>query len=227
MIVVAVGTLLLGNWQTRRAEEKIALQERLDRLSSVAVKEVPASIVNPDEWAQHRVIARGEFVPEGMVLVDNRLFRGAAGYHVVMPLRLAGSRMHILVNRGWVASGGRRNVLPNIPTPAGPVAIEGIASVPTDQPYELAKAGESNAVPGPIRQNLVIERVAAEQGRTLQPFVILQTGTAPDSLVREWPRPDARSDTNRAYALQWYAMSALAVIMWIVLNLKRADDQSR
>lgn len=227
MIVVAVGTLLLGNWQTRRAEEKIALQERLDRLSSVAVKEVPASIVNPAEWAQHRVVARGEFVPEGMVLVDNRLFRGAAGYHVVMPLRLAGSRMHILVNRGWVASGGRRNVLPNIPTPVGLVAIEGIASVPPDQPYELAKAGESNAVPGPIRQNLVIERVAAEQGRTLQPFVILQTGTAPDSLVREWPRPDARSDTNRAYALQWYAMSALAVIMWIVLNLKRADDQSR
>lgn len=227
MIVIAVGTLLLGNWQTRRAEEKIALQERLDRLSSGAVEEVPSSLVNPAEWAQHRVIARGEFVPGGMILVDNRLFRGAAGYHVVMPLRLAGSRMHVLVNRGWVASGGRRDELPNIPTPMGPVAIEGIASVPTDHPYELAKAGESNAASGPIRQNLVIERVAAEQGLALQPFVILQTGAAPDSLVREWPRPDARSDTNRAYALQWYAMSAVAVIMWIILNLKKADDKPR
>jgi surfeit locus 1 family protein len=227
MIIIAVGTLLLGNWQTRRAEERIAMQERLDRLATGVVQDVPEDPVSAPEWAQHRVIARGEFVSEGLILVDNRLYRGAAGYHVVMPLRLAGGRMHVLVNRGWVAAGARRDVLPPIPTPKGPVVIEGIASIPNDNPYELAKSRQANAESGPIRQNLVLDRVSEEQRLLLQPFVILQTGNAADAFVRDWPRPDARSDTNRAYALQWYAMSAVAVIMWVVLNLKKADDKSR
>ena len=226
MVVIAVGTFMLGNWQTRRAEEKVALQARLDQLSSGAIEEVPEKAVIPGEWAQHRVVARGEFVPEGLVLVDNRLYRGAAGYHVVMPLKLAGGRMHVLVNRGWVAAGARRDVLPSFSTPPGVVTIEGVASIPNDQPYELAKAGEANSEPGPIRQNLVIERVAAEQRLALQPIVILQTGNSTDAFIRDWPRPDARSDTHRAYALQWYAMSVVAVIMWLVFNIRKANGKS-
>jgi len=223
MLVIFVATLVLGNWQTRRAGEKLALQERLDRWATGPAATLPNTLVEAAQWAQRRVVVRGEFIPSGLVLVDNRLHKGVPGYHVVMPLRMEGGRTYVLVNRGWVAGGSRRNQLPSIQTPAGTLQIEGVVSVPAPHPYELARAGQADSQSGPVRQNLVIERIAADLHLTLQPLVIQQTSTATDGLVRDWPRPDARADTNRAYALQWYAMALMAVILWVAFNLKRTD----
>ena len=225
MLVIVVVTVLLGNWQTRRAEEKLGLQDRLDRLATGAVTVLPGTLTAMADWSQRRVVARGEFVASGMILIDNRLRNGIPGYHVVMPLRIEGSQVHVLVNRGWVAAGLRRDQLPTIATPSGSQMIEGSASVPASRPYELARVDEADAKAGPVRQNLVIERIAAEQRITLQPLVILQTSAAGDGLVRDWPRPDARADTNRAYALQWYVMALVALLLWITLNLKKANVQ--
>lgn len=223
MLVIVVATMSLGNWQTRRAGEKVALQERLDRWATGPAATLPVTPVEAAQWAQRRVTVRGEFIPSGLILIDNRLHKGAPGYHVVMPLRMEGGQMHVLVNRGWVAAGTRRDLLPDIPTLAGTLQIEGVVSVPAPRPYELSKAAEADSQSGPLRQNLVIGRIAADQRLALQPLVILQTSSATDGLVRDWPRPDSRADTNRGYALQWYAMALVAVILWIAFNLKRTD----
>ena len=93
--------VLLGNWQTRRAEEKRA---------AVA--------------SEKRVELRGEFLERYTVLLDNKVNRARPGYHVVQPLRLADGR-HVLVNRGWVAAPLHREQLPQLRTPPGLHDIEG------------------------------------------------------------------------------------------------------
>lgn len=223
MLVIAGATFALGQWQTHRAMEKIALQERLDKRSSEGAVALPVSLVEASEWAQRKVVMRGEWVPSGLVLIDNRIHKGAAGYHVIMPLRLYESSTHVMVNRGWIAGGGRRDRLPLISTQPGVLEIEGFATVPNAEPYELSKIEESNISSGPVRQNLVLSRIAAQQRLALQPLVILQTSPSSDALVRDWPRPDARVDTHRAYALQWYAMSVAAVVLWVLFNLRRVN----
>src|SRR6185503_11213084 len=92
--------IALGNWQSRRADEKRAAAR-----------------------AEH-VTVTGQFVPERTVLLGNRLRRGRPGYEVVTPLRVAGSQRHVLVNRGWLPAVSSD---PQIRTPAGGVRIEGIA----------------------------------------------------------------------------------------------------
>jgi surfeit locus 1 family protein len=91
--------IALGNWQSRRAEEKRALGARLEQVS-----------------------VHGEFVAGRSVLLDNKTRRGRVGYEVVTPLKLKDS-MHVLVNRGWIA----RERISELRTPAGEVRIEGIA----------------------------------------------------------------------------------------------------
>jgi len=93
--------ILLGNWQSRRADEKRA---------AVA--------------SEMRLALRGEFLERYTVLLDNKLNRGRPGYHVVQPLRLADSR-HVLVNRGWVAAPAHREQLPQLRTPPGVHEVEG------------------------------------------------------------------------------------------------------
>lgn len=212
----------LGNWQSRRAEEKLAAQRSADVLAAAAPVRLPGTQIAASEYAGRRVVIVGEYVPAHTVLIDNRVHRGVAGYHVVTPLRIEGGALHVLVNRGWVAAGPRRDRLPDVGAPVGSQRISGLAVAQSRPPYRLAP----DDVPGPVRQHLDLDRVAAESGLRLQPVVVQQTGAAPDGLVRAWERPDAGANTNRAYAVQWYGLALLTVVIYFVLGFRRAANRA-
>ncbi len=214
-------TVALGIWQTRRAAEKEALQARLERLGAERPLTLSARPIDPDDYALRRVVARGEYADRFTILLDNRVHRGRAGFHVLSPLRIAGGGVHVLVNRGWIAAGPTRAELPQIATPAGEQTVAGLATVPPGRVYELA----AETVDGRVWQNLLLERYRAWSQLELQPIVIQQTNDAGDGLVREWERPDAGADRHRGYALQWYALAGLAVVLYVVLNLKRPANR--
>ncbi len=212
--------LLLGNWQTRRAEEKLALQQRIDALALGPVLSLPAGRVSAADYVNSRVAVSGEFAPRHTVLVDNRVLNGVPGYYVVTPLRVRSSDSYVLVNRGWITAGANRDRLPEIRTPAGEVVVEGLAVVPPERVYELAK--ETGL--GPRVQHLVLARMVERTGLELQPIVLQQTSDAPDGLVRAWERPDSGVNTHRAYAAQWYAMGIVVIAIYVGVNLKRGND---
>ncbi len=210
-------TVSFGNWQTRRAEEKLELGRRLDEAARGPVVSVPSVRLDASAFDRRRVSARGRLVARATLLLDNKVLRGVAGYHVLTPLRLEGGELHLFVDRGWIASGDRSR-LPSVPTPEGLQTIEGIVVVPSRRYIELAPEAAS----GPLRQNLVLEREEKRLALKLQPFVIEQTSEAPDGLAREWDRPDTGVERHRSYALQWYSFAVLAAILYAVLSFKRA-----
>lgn len=215
-IVFVALTMAAGQWQTGRASEKMEIQARLEALSAEPPLSMPAAVVSGDAPVQRRLAARGRFGAKSY-LVDNKVYRGAPGYHVITPFCGASSAPCVLVNRGWVAAGSRRDVLPPVTAPDGDVDLEGIIVMPPQHPYELGnQEGEDVVI-----QHLVIDRIAARAHLTLQPFIVLQTGAAADKLVRDWPRPDTGVNTHRAYALQWYVMALVGFILWVSLNLHR------
>ena len=231
-IAVAVAAVSLGNWQTGRAEEKLARQARIDSLASGPAMRVDAAVRPAGELVNRRLVARGRLLHERGWLIDNRIHNGRPGYHVVTPLLLEDGGSHartapvvMLVNRGWVAAPPRRDQLPEVDLPQGVLEIEGIGVEPRVSAYELSK----DAAAGRVRQNLLMDRAQAElasalPGAILQPVVLQQAGNAgahADGLSRDWPRPDARVDVNRAYALQWYALALMALAIWVGMNLKR------
>jgi surfeit locus 1 family protein len=209
-------TFAAGQWQTGRASQKMEMQARLEAMSVEAPLAMPAALVSGDSLVQRRLTARGSF--EGRsYLVDNKVYRGAPGYHVITPFCVEPSAPCVLVNRGWVAAGSRREVLPPVAAPTGPVDLEGIVVLPPSRPYELGhQTGEDVVI-----QHLVVDRIAARARLTLQPFIVLQTGATTDKMVRDWPRPDTGINTHRAYALQWYVMALVGIILWVSLNLHR------
>jgi surfeit locus 1 family protein len=209
-------TVALGNWQTRRADEKLAAGRMLDEAARGPVLRVPAERADAAGFERRRVVARGAFVAGGTFFLDNKIAHGVAGYQVVTPLKLDGAAMHVLVNRGWIAA-GERSKLPDVPTPEGVRAVEGMATVPSARFLELAP----EAGTGRLRENLVIAREEKRLGLSLQPFVIEQTSDAPDGLLRAWDRPDTGVERHRSYALQWYSFAALAAVLYAVLGFKR------
>jgi surfeit locus 1 family protein len=212
-------TVSLGNWQARRAEEKLELSRKIEQSTRAPVLSVPSTRVASAEFERRHVSARGRFVARATFFLDNKVLRGVAGYHLLTPLALEGGELHVLVNRGWIAS-GERSRLPSVPTPEGLQTIEGVAVVPSRRYLELAPEAPS----GPLRQNLVLEREEKRLGLELQPFVIEQTNDAQDGLARGWDPPDAGIDRHRGYALQWYSLAVLAAILYVALSFKRTGS---
>ncbi|HTQ73902.1 MAG TPA: SURF1 family protein [Burkholderiales bacterium] len=209
-------TIALGDWQTRRAEEKLAAGRMLDEATRGPVLQVPSARAEAAPFERRRVAARGVLIARDTLFLDNKVLHGSAGYQVVTPLRPEGGGTHVLIVRGWIAAGDRSR-LPDVPTPAGVQTIEGLAVVPSARFLELAPEVAS----GRLRQNLVLSREEKNLGITLQPFVIEQTSEANDGLVRAWERSDTGVERHRSYALQWYSFAALAATLYVVLGFKR------
>jgi surfeit locus 1 family protein len=219
ILVVALG-ISLGNWQERRAAEKIALQAQLSERS----REVPVVLTGgtsdvPQEF--RRVSVRGQFVAGFPVFLDNRPWQGRAGYYLVMPFKIEGADQYVLVARGWLPrSAGAVGQLPAYQTPAGVVAIEGIMRLDLGRVMQLGQAVP--VAPQAMVQNLAVADVARASGLRLLPFFIQQTGPqASDALVRDWPAPALGVEKHQGYAFQWYALAAMAILFFIITGLRR------
>jgi len=213
-------TVWLGNWQSGRAETKRALQARYDVAMHEAPIHVGSTLLDRDSVLYRKLEVRGVFDAAHTILLDNRIYKGVAGYHVLTPLLIDGGPLAILVNRGWVAVGRSRDQLPLPPTPHGPVQIEGMAVDPHSRYLELV-----HSVPqGRVWQNLDFARYAATTRLTLQPVVLQQTSAVADGLQRDWPRPDTGVSMHVSYEIQWYSLATTLVVLWLVLNVKRHRD---
>jgi surfeit locus 1 family protein len=146
----------LGLWQWRKAEAKTALQIELDSRSHDAAIAMPTTVADVDSLRHHRVILRGSYDAAHQVLIDNRLHQEQAGYHIITPLRLAGSTMHVLVNRGWLPAPADHKQQPVAEVPTGEIELSGIAVLPTQRFFNLAAQPTSGWAP--VWQNLNIER---------------------------------------------------------------------
>ena len=91
--------------------------------------------------------------------------------------------------------------------------------VPTARFVELSK--DAAVQEGKVWQNLTLERFHQWSGLQLQPVVMQQTSDTKDGLERAWEPPNLGADKHRSYALQWYSMAALILVLYVVLNFRK------
>ena len=206
-------TLALGFWQLGRAQQKLALQAAVEQKKAapaLAQSEVVASksIAN----LVHRpVVLRGTWSATHTVYLDNRQMRAKPGFYVVTPLKLEGSEVAILVQRGWVQRNFQdRAQLPAVETPAGVVEVRGRMAPPPAKLYEFDGAGT-----GPIRQNLDLAAFRAETRLALLDGSVQETGPASQGLLRDWPEAASGVDKHYGYMFQWWALSGLIAILYV------------
>jgi cytochrome oxidase assembly protein ShyY1 len=230
LLVVALG-LAAGRWQTGRAHEKEALSAKLAAGAVAAPVELGAAPARADELEFRRLRLTGEWVANWPLYLDNRPYQGRAGFYLLMPFKLAGSNMHVLVARGWLPRDmADRNKLPAVNTPSGTVSIEGVARLNAGHVMQL---GEVKLAPGAIVQNADAAAVAAASGLAFQPVMLEQAsgdataGAAQGAvaLVRDWPAPSLGIDKHRGYAFQWYALAAMAFLFYVFTGLKKREQQ--
>jgi len=223
MLVGVAITVRLGFWQLSRAAEKEARHAAIAAQMAAPVHDTATLLAQPSYFAQlhQRVDLQGEWLAEYTVYLDNRPMLGRAGFWVLTPLQL-NATTRVLVQRGWVPRHQLdRTLLPDIQTPAGLVRVQGRIELP---PSDLMVLGREPEMPAhslsasKIRQNLDLQAYASETKGGLV-AVVLQTDSASDGLLRDWPEIVAGVEKNLAYAFQWFALAALQLVLYIWFHL--------
>ena len=189
------------------------------------------------EASERRLTARGHYLPDAAVWLDNRprpLPAGVsgnsaqAGFYLMMPFRLEGGDEVLWVNRGWAPRNQEsRETLPPVDTPVGPVNIEGIVFAHPGKVYELGSGNVSPVLNRPrIEQNFNLDGEAKLHGWTQSPFILrLEESGIQDGLLREWPPLTTGVDRHYAYAFQWFALAFAGFVFWLVSGLRQYKRQ--
>jgi len=216
----------LGLWQLERAawkQDLIAAHAERSRRPPQALSTLLAS----GEVLQYRqTTARGRYDLGHQLLLDNRTDQGRAGYHVLTPLRLADGGGTVLVNRGWVPMGNDRAQLPALPGPDGMVTMKAIITLPPDKVFRLDAAEEVNAGWPQVVQQVELQPLGQRLGTRLLPVVLLLDAEADHGFVRTWkPVYGITPDKHRAYALQWFTLALVLLLIYISVNTRRLPRQ--
>ncbi|MBV8124807.1 MAG: SURF1 family protein [Burkholderiaceae bacterium] len=204
-------TARLGIWQLDRAAQKRALQAQIEA-RSLAPRLGNADLAAVNEMLmQRRVDLHGLWLNDKTVYLDNRPMKGRAGFFVLTPLQLSGTKLTVLVQRGWIPrDAADRSRLPAVPRPADEVRVLGRLVPSPSRVYELG-AGASGA----IRQNLDPQAYGRELGLPVPAAAVLEDGSAADGLLRDWPAPAVDIQKHYGYAFQWFALCVLMLGLYV------------
>jgi surfeit locus 1 family protein len=210
----------LGWWQYDKAVHSEAAAAQAARRAAQPPAKLGSWPVDAQAVDRARYTVRGWYDGERQFFVDNRQENGVPGVHVITPLRIDGSEMRVLVNRGWIGWPRGRGQLPRAVPPAGVVEVTGTAERPsTRRPFLIGDRPE----PDPrLWPRIDLARFAQQSGLNVQPVVLLQdAGDAADGLVRHWLPPEDRSLKHRGYAFQWFAMALALLVFHTLASLRR------
>lgn len=231
--------LSLGVWQLQREQEKIEiLDSHHQRMAQPAV-DLGASwpeLLGKDS-AYRRVLVAGRFLPDPIILLDNKINAGVVGYQVIQAFELTtdnealGVKRLAWVNRGWVTAGRLRTDLPSIETPEQAVRIQAHIYQSLGKAFVLNEPQEGERVlsempNGPIIAQQFEPGSARHFQRTNGLNSGMQTNYFPHLLRLEagsvaayaidWPAVNTRPEKHQAYAIQWFAMALALIIFYLI-----------
>lgn len=217
LVLLAALFLRLGLWQWDRKAEKEALFERFRNAPEMSVEQALAAA---ESFA--RVEAFGRYDTERHLLLDNRIWKGRAGVHVLTPFTLSDGRT-LLVNRGWLDLAADRRSLPDFATGGEARTLRGRLVRPSTDGPRLGGADvlEPDRWPQLVTY-LDLEAAAGVLGAPLLPWIVqLDAGDASGFGDRQWQPAVMAPEVHGAYAIQWLGLLTATMVIWILLGFRR------
>lgn len=217
-----------GFWQLDREQEKIQLQSSHE--ARIRAPEISLEDIDPaqDTLAYLKIKTIGQYDKQRYFLLDNKIHNGVVGYEVISPF-LTEEGVTVLINRGWIAQGSSREVLPAPANVPGLSEIRGSIYVPLGTPFLLGVQQELNSQAWPqVIQSLDMDMLAAALAEdSLFPFTVRLSVDAPGALQSNWPLLNMMPEKHRAYAVQWFVMAAVLLILFLYTSFKHPEKRKQ
>lgn len=215
----------LGVWQLGRMEQKKVLSHNLqlrttDNIIEFSHEEGEMINRDIDSFRFYPMQVTGSFLEDHDILLDNQIFEGKAGYHVLTPFLSKVSNTLILIDRGWIPWGEDRNELPEIPKVLGTVVVKGIINqFPAG--LKLANQDEEEDI-WPLRVQVVDYHALSDALKyPIFHFILKLQKDSPYGFAIGPIYFGLSSDRHLGYAMQWFTMALATFIYYLVIHLRR------
>jgi surfeit locus 1 family protein len=229
IIALTIIFILLGVWQLQRLGQRRAANANLIARMEQAPLTLDGSALDVDSADLRRATVTGVFDAANEVVLRNRAYNESAGVHILTPLRITGSDVALLVDRGWIPYDAASQ-LANFPPPAGEVTVAGILRRGQTRTSSLAPMDV--LPPGGSRLDAWHRvDIAAIQGQTpytLLPVYMEQERLDANDFSLPRPDPDIALDEgpHLGYAIQWFAFAFIACFGYIFFYHVRSGANS-
>ena len=217
-LLLAVLFAGLGAWQWRRGVSREEQWTRFARGADTLLALGGRAVTEPPLF--QRVAVSGRLDGEHQFLLDNRTWRGRAGYEVLTPLARRDAPL-LLVDRGWVPFTGTRAELPDVRLATGTASVEltGRLALLPSPGLAIGRAAPSAAAPWPkVTSYPDVTQLATALGAAISPRILLLDPAARLGYVRDWQPPGLPPLRHYAYAIQWWTFAALTLLLWGLLS---------
>lgn len=207
----------LGFWQLMRADEKKEMLATQERFAVDAPADWQSGDALPKQYQPIQV--QGNFLPVTLLL-DNQHHQHQLGYDVLSPLVMANGKI-VLIDRGWIPSERDRKTIPSVTALNAKRVVMGGVYYPSQKSWLLGSVFDKRQ--GNIAViELIDTRILGQfLHKSLYPFIIRMNPGAEDGFTREWAVVSMPPERHLAYAVQWFALALLVVILFVVLTMKK------
>ena len=218
----------LGGWQVGRAREKQAMMASFARGTQ---RSVALAGVGTDGLPRYQhVTVRGRYDPAHQILLDNMpSSTGQPGYRVLTPFIPLGSGARLLiVDRGWIALGRSRRDLPDVAVGPEERTLSGRLDQLPIPGLRMGAAASPNETGWPRVLNFpVTADLEQTLARPVESRILLLDPTAAEGYERLWrPALGFPPERHLGYALQWFALAVVALVIFIALSLEPRPEAS-
>ena len=216
----------MGVWQIKRAAEKEVLLELLadENITQIThrkqIKDLP-------KYANIKL--NGHFFNAPQLLLDNQVNEGKQGYHAFTPFIVDGLNLIIMVNRGWLVKNkftdeqleidskpitllGKLNTPPQVGIQLGEIELIKERAIQVMTYYEEDKVS-----------SLVQERLCKSLDCVVSDKILLMEKSQPQGFNREWNPIVMQPSKHIAYAVQWFAMTLVLIVIFIYWLRKQVN----
>jgi surfeit locus 1 family protein len=215
----------LGFWQYEKAVLKQQIQASFELSNKNKLPDLKDYLSNSEILEFKKIHVQGEYATQYQILIDNKVENNLVGYHVITPLKIAGTNEYVLVNRGWIQGMTKRADLPVFETPSGILDVQGMAWMPTKKIFTLEDKAQIDAESKtwqPVWQNLDMQKYVKNVPIKILPIIIkLDNKSTAGGFVRNWEMSQERIVTHLGYAYQWFGFAFAALMIYLYLSITR------
>ncbi len=210
----------LGCWQISRAQQKkILLTNLAQQQQKAPLNKLPLGIDNSNYQFQ-KISLSGTFLNEKTFLLDNRFYQHQLGFNVITTFQPNNSKQVLLVNRGWIAATENRQQLPTIAPITNSTTVSGLLYHP-EKSFMLSQKEQLISGWPKIIQSVDFQKISATLGRELSSYVLMLDQNSPYALKQDWQPNTISPARHIAYAVQWYGLTLVLLIGYIILCIKK------
>jgi surfeit locus 1 family protein len=208
----------MGFWQLKRAQEKVQMLELLadDHITEITEK---SQIKDLPRYANIEI--KGHYLNAPQLLLDNQIDKGEQGYHVFTPFVLDDLNMYLMINRGWIAKSKMDSDVLKVETEE--TQISGKLNTPPQVGIQLGEIELDKNKSQQVMTYFDKEKVSSFLHETLcqslncvvsQKILWLHKDQA-QGFKRDWNPIVMLPSKHTAYAVQWFAMTFVLILIFL------------